>query len=179
VSRVVLVTGGGRSGKSRYALERAARYPGRRVFVATAEPCDDEMRARIERHRRERGGRFETIEEPRDLAGAIARIGPGAAVAVVDCLTVWLGNLMHRHGEGAGDLPEVAAFIAALSRAPCDLIAVTNEVGMGIIPTDSAASRAFRDQAGWINQEAARAADEVVLVVSGIPVVIKKENAEC
>jgi adenosylcobinamide kinase/adenosylcobinamide-phosphate guanylyltransferase len=173
-----MVTGGGRSGKSRYALERAARYPGRRVFVATAEPFDAEMRARIAEHRRGRGPGFETIEEPRDLAGAIRRIGPGAAVALIDCLTVWLGNLMHHGGEGAREFPELAAFIAALRNPPCDLIAVSNEVGMGIIPTDSAASRAFRDQAGWLNQEVARAADEVVLVVSGIPVVIKDSGKE-
>ena len=178
MSRVLLVTGGGRSGKSRYALERAARYPGRKVFVATAEPFDAETRARIAEHRRQRGPGFETIEEPRDLAGAIRRIGPGAGVAIIDCLTVWLGNLLHHHGEGAREFPELGALVEALQRPPCDLIVVTNEVGMGIIPTDSAASRAFRDQAGWLNQEVARAADEVVLVVCGIAVVIKKKNAE-
>jgi adenosylcobinamide kinase/adenosylcobinamide-phosphate guanylyltransferase len=171
-----MFTGGGRSGKSRCALERALRYAPPRAFIATAEPCDDEMRARIARHRRERAGAFETIEEPADLAAALGRLPPGTSVALIDCLTVWLANVMHRRGEAAREHPEIAAFVAALSAAPCDVIAVTNEVGMGIIPTDSSLSRAFRDQAGWLNQAVAARANEVVLVVSGIPVVIKGEK---
>jgi len=176
MGRIVLVTGGGRSGKSRHAMERAMGYPAPRAFIATAEPCDDEMRERIERHRRERAGSFETIEEPVDLAAALGRVPPGSSVALVDCLTVWLANVMHRRGEAAREYPEVAAFVAALKASPCDVIAVTNEVGMGIIPTDSELSRRFRDQAGWLNQAVAAVADEVVLVVSGIPVVIKGER---
>jgi adenosylcobinamide kinase/adenosylcobinamide-phosphate guanylyltransferase len=217
MGRIVLFTGGGRSGKSRQAMERALAYPAPRAFIATAEPLDDEMRERIERHRRERGGTFETIEEPVDLAGALRRVRPGTTVALIDCLTVWLGNVMHRRGEAARDYPEIAAFVAALkemeaasspprrgdaedkpgvlpsnsqdtarrlgvsavTRAPsCDLIIVTNEVGMGIIPADNELSRRFRDQAGWLNQAVAEIADEVVLVVSGIPVVIKDKVQE-
>ena len=173
--RVVLVTGGGRSGKSRYALERAALYAGRKAFVATAEALDAEMRARIAEHRRARGPRFDTLEAPLDLAGALRRIPPGTAVAVVDCLTVWLGNLMHHHGEGPQSYPETEAFVRALGRPPCDLLVVSNEVGLGIIP-DNPMARRFRDLAGWLNQEVARAADEVVLVVSGVPMTIKRKE---
>jgi len=173
MSRITLFTGGGRSGKSRQAMDRALGYSAPRAFIATAEPLDEEMRERIARHRRERGGTFETIEEPVDLAGALRRVRPGTTVALVDCLTVWLGNVMHRRGEAAREYPEIAAFTAALRSAPCDVIVVTNEVGMGIIPTENALSRVFRDQAGWLNQAVAEIADEVVLVVSGIPVVIK------
>jgi len=177
MNRITLFTGGGRSGKSRQAMERALAYPAPRVFIATAEPLDDEMRERIARHRRERGASFETIEEPVDLAGALRRVPPGTTVALVDCLTVWLGNVMHRRGEAAREYPEIAALVAALRSAPCDVILVTNEVGLGIIPADNELSRRFRDQAGWLNQAVAQVADEVVLVVSGIPLTLKR-NAE-
>jgi adenosylcobinamide kinase/adenosylcobinamide-phosphate guanylyltransferase len=173
MARITLVTGGGRSGKSRYAMDRALGYAAPRAFIATAEPCDDEMRERIARHRRERAGSFETVEEPVDLAAALGRVPAGTTVALIDCLTVWLANVMHRRGEAAREYPEIGAFLATLQAAPCDVIAVTNEVGMGIIPTDSELSRRFRDHAGWLNQAVARAADEVVLVVSGIPMTIK------
>lgn len=179
MSRVILVTGGARSGKSRHALALALARPGPRAFVATAEPMDDEMRSRIECHRRERGSDFATVEVPRDLAGALGRLPAGTSVALVDCLTVWLGNLMARPGAaacGAGaELPEVAAFLDALGRPPCDLVVVTNEVGLGIVP-DNALAREFRDRAGRLNQAVAARADEVVLVVSGIPMVIKGER---
>lgn len=172
---VTLITGGARSGKSRYALASAEEAGRRRVYVATAEPLDEEMRRRIERHRAERGAGWSTIEEPIDLAGALARLAPETEVAVVDCLTVWLGNLVHRSGlAGAADLadpetfPEIAAFLALLDAPPCPLLLVTNELGWGIVP-DNALARAFRDLAGRVNEEAARRADRVVLMVAGRP----------
>lgn len=131
------------------------------------------MRRRIERHRAERGEGWTTIEEPADLAGALARLAPETEVAVVDCLTVWLGNLVHRSG-GAADLadpatfPEIAAFLAVLDDPPCRLLLVTNELGWGIVP-DNALARAFRDLAGRVNEEAARRSDRVVLMVAGRP----------
>lgn len=131
------------------------------------------MRRRIERHRAERGAGWTTIEEPADLARALARLPPETEVAVVDCLTVWLGNLVHR-SEGAADLadpatfPEIAALLALLDAPPCPLILVTNELGWGIVP-DNALARAFRDLAGRVNEEAARRADRVVLMVAGRP----------
>jgi adenosylcobinamide kinase / adenosylcobinamide-phosphate guanylyltransferase len=150
------------------------------------------MRRRIERHRAERGAGWSTIEEPVDLAGALERLAPDTQVAVVDCLTVWLGNLVHRSGlaggsasgaalggasstpAGATDLadpatfPEIAALLAVLDDPPCRLLLVTNELGWGIVP-DNALARAFRDLAGRVNEEAARRADRVVLMVAGRP----------
>lgn len=170
-----MITGGARSGKSRFALASAEEAGHRRVYVASAEPLDEEMRRRIERHRGERGAGWSTIEEPVDLAGALARLAPETEVAVVDCLTVWLGNLVHR-SEGAADLaadltdlatfPEIAALLALLDAPPCPLIFVTNELGWGIVP-DNALARAFRDLAGRVNEEVARRADRVVLMIAG------------
>lgn len=131
------------------------------------------MRRRIEGHREERGEGWTTIEEPADLAGALARLAPETEVAVVDCLTVWLGNLVHR-ADGAAELadpatfPEIAAFLALLDDPACRLLLVTNELGWGIVP-DNALARAFRDLAGRVNEEVARRADRVVLMVAGRP----------
>ncbi len=170
--KCTLVTGGGRSGKSRYALELALPRKSK-TFIATAEPLDDEMRARIRKHREDRGGEFLTIEEPFDLAGALQRLPEGTEVAVIDCLTVWLGNLVHRQRSGEGGFPEVPAFVEVLRDPPCDLVVVTNEVGMGIVPASEIARR-FRDLAGTVNQTIASLADEVVLMVSGVPLVVKR-----
>lgn len=169
--RVTMLTGGSRSGKSRRALELAAGY-GRRVFVATAEPLDGEMTERIRRHRAERGEGFTTVEEPLDLGPALAGLAD-AEVAVVDCLTVWLGNLMYHRGIGDLDGAEVAALLAALRAPRCDLVVVTNEVGMGIVPGD-AESRLFRDLAGGLNQRVAAVADRVEVMISGLPLVLKQ-----
>jgi adenosylcobinamide kinase/adenosylcobinamide-phosphate guanylyltransferase len=174
VPTITLVTGGARSGKSRYALARAQRYE-KKAFIATAEVTDEEMRSRIEKHRAERGDSFATIEVPLALAGALLRIPADCGVAVVDCLTVWLGNLMHRHGT-TESLAEVDAFLAALGECACDLIIVTNELGMGVVP-DNAMAREFRDSAGRLNQRMAAVADEVVLLVSGVPLVVKGAGA--
>jgi len=169
---VTMLTGGARSGKSRYALEVARRYR-HRVFVATAEPLDAEMRARIGRHRTERGRGWRTVEAPLDLAGALRKLPAGTEIAVVDCLTVWLGNLMHHRGE-QDEYPEISAFLKALDRPACDLVVVTNELGMSIVP-DNPLARRFRDTAGRLNQDLARAAHNVLLLVSGLPVVLKGE----
>ena len=172
MSKISLITGGARSGKSRCALEWAGRCTGGRTFIATAEPFDDEMRVRIQKHRLERGEAFETIEEPMDLAGALRSIPDTCEVAVVDCLTVWLGNLMHRSGGKAGPFPEVSEFLAHLGNLSFDLILVTNEVGMGIIPENPLARR-FRDELGRLNQEVVARAGRVVLMVGGLPLQVK------
>lgn len=168
---ITLVTGGTRSGKSRYALEAAMAYR-RRVFIATALAFDEEMRDRIARHRQERADAFETIESPVDLAGAIRSIPAGAKVALIDCLTVWIGNLLHQCGEQNTWFPQIDEFLEAMKSAPCDLLVVTNEVGMGIVP-DNALARRFRDIAGGVNQRVSAVADRVVLLVSGVAVPIK------
>ena len=171
MSQVILVTGGARSGKSRYAMELALEYE-KRVFIATAQVTDGEMEERIERHRRERGDLFVTVEEPLDLAGAIGSLPSDTGVALVDCLTVWLGNLFHHLGEVDLESPAIRDFLRVLEDPPFSLILVTNEVGMGLVPPD-ALSRRFRDLAGLLNQEVARRAHRVVFTVCGIPMVIK------
>lgn len=175
MNKVTLITGGGRSGKSTHALWLAMRCEGKRAFVATAEAFDAEMSDRIAAHRKERGDAFMTVEEPLDPARILTGLPDDICVAVVDCLTVWLGNLMH-HRPGMDErYPEVSGMMNVLMDPPCDLIIVTNEVGMGIVPIDGM-SRRFRDMAGRINQEAAALADTVILMVCGIPVVVKGDK---
>jgi len=174
--KVVLVTGGGRSGKSRYALERASAYA-RKGFVATAEAFDDEMRLRIVKHQAERGNAFRTVEAPVALADGIRSLAGLVDVVVVDCLTVWLGNLMHKQAPMINGIPDALAHLLdLLADPPMDVILVTNEVGLGIIPGD-AMTREYRDLAGIMNQRVAAVAGEVVLVVCGLPLVLKQGDA--
>ena len=168
---IALITGGARSGKSSLALEKAMTYE-RRAFIATAVAFDDEMRRRIATHRQERSDAFLTVEEPVRLAQAIAALPPDIEVAVVDCLTVWLGNLFHEHGADGAPFAEADAFLKLLDAPPCPLILVANEVGLGIVP-DTPLARAYRDAAGRLNCRVAEKADTVVLTVCGIPVLIK------
>lgn len=171
MKRIILVTGGSRSGKSKHALELAAPYH-KKAFIATAEATDDEIRARIERHRRERDPSFLTVEEPINLKMALESLPAEIEVAVLDCITVWLGNLFHHEKITDGTCPEIDTFLDMLEAPPCHLILVTNEVGMGVIPADGA-TRFFRDTAGSINQMLAERAHEVIFSVSGIPLRVK------
>jgi adenosylcobinamide kinase/adenosylcobinamide-phosphate guanylyltransferase len=131
------------------------------------------MRQRIEKHRAERGDAYRTVEAPLDVAGAIEAACRDAKVAVVDCLTVWLGNLMHHHGVDRDPYQEVCALLECLKRASCELILVSNEIGMGLIP-ENPLGRQFRDTAGQINQAVAEIADNVIFMVSGIPLKVKE-----
>jgi adenosylcobinamide kinase/adenosylcobinamide-phosphate guanylyltransferase len=168
---LVLVGGGSRSGKSSYALGVARGLPEPRAFVATAQPYDDEMRDRIARHQLERADEFATCEEPFDLAGVIRRLETSHPVIVVDCLTLWLTNLL-LHEESSMAM-RIAAFLAAASASPATVIAVTNEVGCGIVPENGLARR-FRDLQGRLNQDAAQEAREVVWMVFGYPLKVKQ-----
>lgn len=166
---LTFVLGGARSGKSSYALAEARRLSsGPRTMIATAQALDAEMAARIARHQAERDDVWTTVEAPLDLAGAVRRLRPGE-VAVIDCLTLWLTNQMLAEAEIA---PAVAALIEAFAESPARLIVISNEVGQGIVP-DNLLARRFRDEAGWMHQKAAAAADRVVMVVAGLPVVLK------
>ncbi|MCG2625777.1 bifunctional adenosylcobinamide kinase/adenosylcobinamide-phosphate guanylyltransferase [Bradyrhizobium sp. WYCCWR 13023] len=165
---VILITGGARSGKSKRAETRARAFPGQPVYVATAEALDAEMEARIARHRTRRGTDWIEREVPLDLVPAlIASDGGGARL--VDCLTLWLSNLMHAERNWEHAVSELAA---ALSRLKSPVVFVTNEVGLGIVP-DNALARSFRDAAGIMNQTIAAAADEVEFVVAGLPMKLK------
>ena len=173
MTNVIYVTGGARSGKSTFALQLAARYD-KRVFLATAEPFDNEMQWRIGKHQEERGEQFTTVEEPLYLDRALSKLPTGTEVVLLDCLTVWTGNLMHYFEEKESEEINgiVDSFIDLLNHPPCDLILVSNEVGMGIVP-ENAMARTFRDRAGLINQQAALIAAEAYLLCSGLPLRLK------
>jgi len=165
----LLVLGGARSGKSRYAQARAEALPGELVFVATAQAFDDEMRDRIARHRADRDGRWSTVEVPLDLAGCIAREAREERVLLVDCLTLWTSNILLAERDIAAETGQLEAAIAAASGT---IILVANEVGLGIVP-DNALARRFRDAAGSINQAVARACAGVVFIAAGLPMHLK------
>ena len=165
--RFTLVLGGARSGKSRYAetLLRSQSPPW--IYVATAEPLDAEMQARIAEHRRRRDDRWQTIEAPRDLAGALRSVPPEASV-LIDCLTFWLANLVIAEADLETETQHLQEALAQM-RA---VVAVANEVGCGIVP-ENALARRFRDAAGQLNLRLAAVAERVVLVVAGLPMDLK------
>lgn len=165
---VILITGGARSGKSSRAEARARGFPGEPVYIATAEALDAEMEARIAGHRARRGTGWIEREVPLDLAEALVATDGGGA-RLVDCLTLWLSNLMHAE---RGWQREVGELAAALPRLKSPVVFVTNEVGLGIVP-DNALARSFRDAAGIMNQIIAGVADEVEFVVAGLPMKLK------
>jgi adenosylcobinamide kinase/adenosylcobinamide-phosphate guanylyltransferase len=171
--RVALILGGARSGKSRYGLGLAARCPTPRLFVATCEPRDAEMEARIEAHQRERGSDWETREVPLELAAALSGAQDRYGVIVVDCLTMWVSNLLLQEGALQGSIQSACEhLVEALAGTATPIILISNEVGLGIVP-DNPLAREFRDQAGWLHQRLAQVADLVVLMVAGVPVLIK------
>jgi len=176
-----LITGGSRSGKSAYAQMLAEALPGPRAYVATCPVIDAETAERVKRHQEARGASaWETIEEPVDLAGAIGRAA-AYRVILIDCLTLWINNLLYEAEQRGEILTEEAtairchAVIAACQAFPGTVIFVTNEVGMGIVPENEVARR-FRDCAGRCNQLIAAAATEVTLVVSGILLRLKGKD---
>jgi len=166
MSRVTLVLGGARSGKSRYAEGLSATY-GPKTYIATAQPLDDEMRQRIADHQARRGEGWVTVEAPRDLAGALDAVTAG--FVLVDCVTLWLSNLLLQDRDLAA---EVEALCRVLERIPARVVLVSNEVGLGIVP-DNAMARRFRDAQGLANQRLAVVADEVVFVAAGLPLTLK------
>ncbi|QOZ35281.1 bifunctional adenosylcobinamide kinase/adenosylcobinamide-phosphate guanylyltransferase [Bradyrhizobium sp. CCBAU 53421] len=165
---VILITGGARSGKSRRAELRARSFPGQPVYVATAEALDAEMDERIAMHRARRSRDWIEREVPLDLVEALAETDGGGA-RLVDCLTLWLSNLLHAERDWSREVTRLAD---ALPRQHSPVIMVTNEVGFGIVP-DNALARTFRDAAGLMNQSIAGAADEVEFVVAGLPMKLK------
>ncbi len=166
--QLTLVLGGARSGKSRYAEAVVMASPAPWIYVATAEPIDAEMTARIAEHRGRRGGQWQTVEAPVDLAGAIAN-APASAAVLVDCLTLWLNNLMFKGRDIDAETQRLETALAARQAAA---VLVSNEVGSGIVP-DNAEARRFRDLQGRLNQRIAARADRVVLLVAGLPMVVK------
>ena len=168
MGQILLITGGARSGKSRHAEARTLELGQPAVYIATAEAHDDEMARRIAAHQSRRGPEWTTLSEPRDLLGVL-RDTDGGPPRLVDCLTLWLTNLML-----AGEDWQAAtnALTKALPYLRAPVLFVTNEVGLGIVP-DNRLAREFRDAAGLVNQAIAEIADEVIFMVSGLPLKVK------
>lgn len=169
---ITLVLGGARSGKSRYAEGLVTASPGPRVYIATAQIWDAEMADRVARHKEDRGPGWTTVEEPLDLPGALRRHAGSGTSVLVDCLTLWLSNLM----MADADVPARSAdLLATLAGVEGRVVLVSNEVGLGIVP-DNALARRFRDHAGRLHQDIAVVAQRVAFVAAGLPLLLKGEK---
>jgi adenosylcobinamide kinase/adenosylcobinamide-phosphate guanylyltransferase len=164
------VLGGARSGKSSFAARIVAESGLERVLVATATPSDEEMRGRIDRHRADRGDGWRTIEEPLALVDTLTREDKDGRAILVDCLTLWLSNLMFANRDIE---KETSALADAVRRARTPLVLVSNEVGLGIVPM-TPLGRRFRDAQGRLNQMVAAAAPNVALITAGLPLWLKR-----
>ena len=169
--QIVFITGGARSGKSSFALKEASKIRGRKALIATAEPLDEEMKERIERHKKERGRDWDTFEEPLRIADAIRETTSNYKVTVIDCLTLWLSNIMHTDLDVNDEIDRLIESFRPTNN-DSQVYIVSNEVGMGIVP-DNELARKFRDFAGILNREVAELADAVYLIAAGIPLKIK------
>jgi len=176
-NQIILVTGGARSGKSSYAERRASELGRRRLYLATAEAKDEEMALRIAEHQKRRGNEWVTIEEPLELTDVLLARRNQIDCAVVDCLTLWLSNLLIRSDENYV-AEKVETLVEILPRLDFHVVLVTNEVGWGIVP-DNPLARQFRDLAGRVNQRMAAIATEVILTVAGIPMIVKQSTLCC
>jgi len=177
MAHTIFITGGARSGKSTFAEKRAGEFGTRLGYLATAQTLDSEMDERVRRHRERRGDEWSTIEEPIYLSQALARSDGQYDAILVDCLTLWLSNLLFRYEDAAEECEErihedLQRLKNTLQGMVTPVVLVSNEVGMGIVP-DNALARMFRDIAGRTNQAMAAAADEVHVVISGIPLKLK------
>ncbi len=173
VAHSFLILGGARSGKTRHALAVAERQP-KRVYLATAEAWDDEMRDRIARHKEERDDTWLTVEEPLDLPTALKRVDAPDQAVVVDCLTLWLSNLM---GAERDIEQETAQLVSALEGRQSTIVFVSNEVGLGIVP-ENALARAFRDAQGRLNQRIAATVDHVDFIAAGLALNLKPGRSQ-
>jgi adenosylcobinamide kinase/adenosylcobinamide-phosphate guanylyltransferase len=172
MSQIIFITGGARSGKSRLAEELAESFGAPLAYIATGEAKDVEMLTRIERHRTRRGPEWQTIEEPCDLTETVKRYDGLFNGILIDCITLWLTNLLLGYNDPQQVLDDVAQFRASFPTLKTPLILVSSEVGMGIVP-DNQLARTFRDLAGEANELLASAADEVYVMFSGLPLKLK------
>ena len=165
----IFVLGGASSGKSIYAEELVLRLPGAPIYLATAQAFDDEMADKVEAHRRRRGDDWTTVEEPHDLPEAISEHGVTDTVLLVDCLTLWLFNLVSAERDITD---QTEALIKAISGVEGRIVLVSNEIGLGLVP-DNVVGRQFRNLHGTLNQAVAATADRVVFIAAGLPLTLK------
>ena len=172
-SPLTLITGPSRSGKTALAVQWALTLPPPRTYIATAQNLDPEMNERIRRHQEERGSAFQTLEEPIELGAGLRNIKGTSSIIIVDCLTLWVSNLLGTYGEGAPGIQEqMGNFLAVLKELEGPVIIIGNEVGWGIVP-DNPLARTFRDLTGRLHQQIGQIAAQVILMVAGIPLVVK------
>lgn len=169
MSGITFIIGGARSGKSSFALKKASEKQAEKAYIATAQAFDDEMKERIEKHKKERTAEWDCFEEPLELPRLLNDLRGRYEVLLVDCLTLWLSNMLLNERKIED---EIEALVSSLTAHNSALFLVSNEVGLGIVP-DNTLGRRFRDLAGTLNQRIAAVADEVYLVTAGIPVKIK------
>jgi adenosylcobinamide kinase/adenosylcobinamide-phosphate guanylyltransferase len=172
MAKIIFITGGARSGKSRFAEKLAEGFGAPLGYVATGMAGDTEMADRIRRHRLRRGEKWQTLEEPHDVAGVLAGHDGHFRVMLLDCVTLWLTNLLLHYDDTARVLAEVRTLAQALPTLTTPVILVSNEVGLGVVP-ENATARAFRDLAGEANELLAAVADEAYVVFSGLPLQLK------
>jgi adenosylcobinamide kinase/adenosylcobinamide-phosphate guanylyltransferase len=172
MGRIYFITGGARSGKSGFAEKLAGDLQGKRAYVATAQALDEEMASRIAKHRHDRGSAWDTFEEPLAIAELLRKLSDRYPVLLLDCLTLWLSNMMAHTDNDSQVLARSEELVAAVRDFKGQCIVVSNEVGLGIVP-DNPLARKFRDLAGMLNQRMAQAADEVYFTAAGIPLKIK------
>lgn len=172
IKKTILVTGGCRSGKSRFALDYANCHFTNRLYLATGQALDEEMKGRIKGHQRQRGQGWRTVEEPLDITKIITGEAQGIDVILIDCITMWVSNMLLRDMPEEEIMRSAGALAEKIHKSLCSFILVTNEVGAGIVPENRLARR-FRDLAGMVNQKLAACADEVYWLVAGVPVKIK------
>ncbi|MBI4397675.1 MAG: bifunctional adenosylcobinamide kinase/adenosylcobinamide-phosphate guanylyltransferase [Candidatus Omnitrophica bacterium] len=174
MSKIIFITGGARSGKSRFAEELAAKISSKVLYLATAQARDEEMKLRISRHRERRPHFWQTVEEPLEVHTVLENLNGSSDLVLLDCLTLWLSNLLHQF-QGRSQLraqERLEAAFKSIREKKKTLIVVSNEVGMGLVP-DNALARAFSDLQGRVNQFVASKADEMYFLVAGVPVRVK------
>jgi adenosylcobinamide kinase/adenosylcobinamide-phosphate guanylyltransferase len=174
MGKITLIIGGARSGKSAFACRLAARHK-KVAFIATGQPRDKEMKKRIRVHKSSRPETWATFEEPEQLETLLKKLKPGFDIILIDCLTLWVSNLLLKKTKETDILDTFRATLALLKKKKCPSVIVSNEVGLGLVPL-TPLGRKFRDIAGRVNQCAAEMADDVFLTVSGIPVKIKRKT---
>ena len=168
---LILVLGGARSGKSSWALQYAESNNENLLFLATAEIIDEEMEERVRLHKENRGPKWSLVEEPLELSNVLKEGASEYDVILIDCITVWLGNVLYKQGRNKAEY-YIERFLEALKLRPCNVIAVANEVGTGVVPAHES-GRIFRDLSGSLHQKISAMADKVVFTIAGIPMFLK------
>lgn len=172
--RLIFITGGVRSGKSRFALDYANRHFSKKLYLATCEVLDEEIAQRVGNHKKMRGSEWKTVEEPIGIVDKINEYGDKVEVILLDCITLWLSNLLMRQNSDVKIMDEVDRFIRTIKQNQTSFIIISNEVGMGIVPAESLGRR-FRDLQGMANQKIAEVAETVIFMISGMPMFLKGE----